>query len=141
MAIKKLFISFAMVGLFVFAMMSFIVTTQQNNEMDETILSNPTLNKSYFNVNDSISDYKKDGQEQSLLQDEDDPLTEGGNLLFTSITGTGKIVKGMVGGVYNALIGIPSKLLGLPAVVVSVFTGILAIMLLLGAWRLYKAGE
>jgi len=129
MAIKKLFISFAMVGLFVFAMMSFIVTTQQNNEMDETILSNPTLNKSYFNIEGNISNYKDDGQEQSLLQDEDDPLTEGGNLLFTSITGSGRVIKGMVSGVYNALIGIPSKLLGLPAIVVSVFTGILAIIL------------
>lgn len=136
-----MFVSFAMAGLFVMALVSFIVITQTNNDMDETILSNPILNKTYVDLGDELDTYKEDGEEQSLLQDEDDPLTEGGNLLFTSITGSGKVIKGMISGVYNSVVTIPAGILGVPKTVVGVLTGVLAILILLGAWRLYKAGE
>ena len=141
MAMKKIFISFAIAGLFVIAFMSFIANTQTNYGLDETIRDDATLNKTLVNLGTNFDSYDEDAEDQSLAQDNDDPKTEGGSLLFLSITKTGKVIKGMVTGVYNILVVIPSNLLGFPRIIMIVLTSIVSIILVLSAWRLYKAGE
>ena len=138
---KDTFVTFALAGLFVLAFFSFIYTTQINNDSDETILANSILNKTVINLNNELSTYKEKSETQSNSQDLDDPKTEGGSLLFLSIIGTGKVIKGMIVGVYNTIIVLPSDLFGVPQVVIAVITGIVGILIILGAWRLYKAGE
>jgi len=141
MSIKKIFISFTIAGLFVIAFMSFIAITQSNNGLDQTIRDNPTLNKTIINLSLSFGDYDDTAEDQSKNQDSDEVKTEGGSLLFLSITKTGQVMKGMVTGVYNILIIIPSDLLGFPRIIIIVLTSIVSVILILSAWRLYKAGE
>lgn len=141
MGINKTFISFAIVGLFIVSMISFIVQTQINNDVEETLLDNPFLNKTYIDLGSTLGDFKDTSQTQNEVQDNDNPLTEGGSLLFVSITKTGKVVKGMISGVYNVIIVLPATFFGLPEIVITVLSSILVITLIFSAWRLYKAGE
>lgn len=141
MSMKDTFVSFALAGLFIVAFFSFIITFQQNNDVVDTIENDPILNRTLINLQNNMSSLQSDAQNQSENQDKDNPLTEGGSLLFISITKTGQVLKGMIVGVYGVLVGIPASILGVPDFVIVVIGSILTIVLILSAWRLYKAGE
>jgi hypothetical protein len=141
MAMKSTFINFALAGLFIMAFFTFAITFQTNNGVTDTIENDALINRTIIDLNRNMETFDDKLQNQSVNQDEDNPSTEGGSLLFISITKTGNVLKGMVTGVYNALIVIPAGMLGVPQFVVIIITSIVTLVLILGAWRLYKAGE
>ena len=47
---REVFITFALIGVFVFAGISFIVQTQLDNDIENTILENEVINKTYSNL-------------------------------------------------------------------------------------------
>ena len=141
MGMKKTFVTFALAGIFVLSLLTFVYNVQVNNDANGTIFDNSILNNTRLNLTNELSTYSSQSENQSQSQDTENPTTEGGSLLFISITTAGKVIKGMILGVYNVFVEIPSKMLGVPEVVVIAFTGIITILLILAAWRLYKAGE
>lgn len=138
---KNLFINFALAGLFIVALVSFVAQVETNNGVTDGIMNDEILNKTIVDLDTSLGGFQTLTDNQSINQDTEDPQTEGGNLLFLSITQTGKTLKSMIMGVYNVIVVLPSKLLKIPQLAMIVISSIVSIVLVLGAWRLYKAGE
>ena len=141
MATKNTFINFALAGLFIVAIFTFVYTLQSENGVTDTIQNDKLINRTLIQLQQNMSAFNTQTANQSENQDNDNPLTEGGSLLFISITKTGKVLKGMILGVYNALVIIPAGMLGVPEFVIIIISSILTMVLILSMWRLYKAGE
>lgn len=140
MGLRQTFVNFALLGLFVFAMISFVVNIQQNNDVTDTLLTDSTFNKTYVNLQEDL-DFQDAANNQSNNQDSDKKTADDGSLIFESIMETGRVTKGVVQGVYSTIIVIPSTILGVPEIAVIVLSGIISMILVLFAWRAYKAGE
>jgi hypothetical protein len=138
---KNTFITFIIAGLFVFALISFVVIFERDNAINDGIINNSVINSTYVDLNDRISSGEADINNQNVVQDAESPTISSGDFNLFSIIGLGKTAKGIVVGVYNVIIVIPSRLLGVPQIVISTLTIILIITLILFAWRLIKQGE
>lgn len=137
---KEIFTTFALIGLLIFATISFIVTTQRNNNVDETILENPVINKTYTRLESNLSEFGSQTQLQREAFESEIPERGFGSLIIFSIVSIGQKFVGLIVGVYNIMIVIPSSILGIPKVVTSILTAILIVTLILLIWRVYRAG-
>lgn len=138
---RKLWISVALIGLFVFAMISFVVQFQQDNNQEGTILDNSLINQSYQSLQTNLTTFRTETQGQKTNFEAELPTSSFGSLIIFSIVSAGKILNGMVLGVYNVLIILPISIFGISPVVAGVISSILLVSIILLLWRLYKAGE
>jgi len=138
---RNTFITFIVAGLFVFAMISAVVIFERDNGINDGIVNNSVINSTYVDLDDRLSSAETDINNQNVVQDAESPTISSGDFNLFSIIGLGKTAKSIVVGVYNVIIVLPSRLLGVPTVVISVLTIILIITLILFAWRLIKVGD
>lgn len=141
MGFKKLWINYALIGLFVFLMLAFIVQFQIDNSQPETILENPLINKTYQGLQTNLSTFGSASQGQRGTFEAETPTDSFGSLIIFAIVSSGKIFSSMLVGVFNLLIFLPASVLGISPVVVSVFSSILIISIIFLLWRVYKVGE
>ena len=138
--IEKLFIGFALVGLFTLAIISFGALLQQDNDVEDSILQNDFINTTFNDLTIKLGG-SKDAMGEGLSAFENETATQGVlSLIFRSIPTTGKIIRGIITGVFGVLIVLPAQLLGVSTVVVGVIEAILLVLIVLGLWRLYKLG-
>ncbi|KKL91642.1 hypothetical protein LCGC14_1892650 [marine sediment metagenome] len=137
---RDTFITFALIGIFIFASISFIVTTQKDNNVDETILENDVINRTYINLEANLSSFRGGAQEQKESFELDVPEPGFGSLIIFAIVGVGQIFSGMILGIYNVFIVLPASILGISPVVIQVLTTIIIISLILLIWRVYRVG-
>ena len=137
---RELFITFALIGIFVFASISFIVTTQTDNEVENTILENEDINRTYVDLESNLNSTRSQVQTQKDSFESENPERGFGSLIIFSIVGVGKTFAGITLGVYNIFIVLPSAVLGIPRIVVGILTAILVVSLILLIWRVYRAG-
>ena len=137
---REVFITFALIGVFVFAGISFIVQTQLDNDVENTILENEVINKTYTNLETDLSDFGSETQTQKESFESEIPERGFGSLIIFAIIGVGQKFTGMITGIYNIFIVLPASILGISPVVIGVFTAMLIVSLILLAWRVYRAG-
>ncbi len=137
---REVFITFALIGVFVFAGISFIVQAQLDNDIENTILENEVINKTYSNLEVDLGGFGANTTAQKGTFDTEIPERGFGSLIIFGIVGIGQKFTGMVVGVYNIFIVLPASILGVPSIVISVMTSILVVSLVLLAWRVYRAG-
>lgn len=137
---RDLFITFALIGLFVFAGISFIVTTQQDNDVENTILDDEIINRTYIKLETNLSDFESTTQTQKESFEEEIPERGFGSLIIFSIISVGQKFTGLIAIVYNVLIILPASILGIPKVVISILSSILIVSLVLLIWRVYRIG-
>lgn len=133
------FITFAMIGLMVFAIFSFIVLTQNNAGTSNPIIQHPLINKTYIQLEGNLTGFENSSQSQKTLFEQEDPKLGFGTLLFFSIVSSGKVFNAMIGSVATTLFRLPAYI-GIPKSVISVFVTILIITIILTLWILYKLG-
>ncbi len=139
-SLREVFVTFALIGIFVFAGISFIVQTQLDNDVENTILENKVINKTFTDFETDLSEFRTESQTQKDSFESEDPAPGFGSLIIFSIVGVGKTFSGMTLGVYNIFIVLPASILGVPPIVIGVLTTILIISLILLAWRVYRVG-
>ena len=137
---RDVFVTFALIGIFVFAGISFIVQTQLDNDVENTILENEVINKTYTNLETDLSDFGSETQTQKESFESEIPERGFGSLIIFAIIGVGQKFTGMITGIYNIFIVLPASILGISPVVIGVFTAMLIVSLILLAWRVYRAG-
>ncbi len=137
---RELFVTFALIGVFVYAGMSFIINTQTDNDADETILANEYINRTFVATNSSLSGFRSQTQGEKDTFEIENPEPAFGALIIFAIIGVGKTLTGMTMGLYNILIVLPASVLNVPRVVIGVLTSILTVSLILLIWRVYRAG-
>lgn len=137
---RETFITFALIGIFVFASISFIVTTQLDNDVENTILEDDIINKTYIKLETNLSDFESTTQTQKESFEEEIPERGFGSLIVFSIISVGQKFTGLIALVYNVIIVLPASIIGIPKVVISVLSSILIVSLVLLIWRVYRVG-
>lgn len=135
-----MFVTFALIGLFVYAAISFIVVTQRENNVDLTILDNEIINRTYRNLEIDLSEVGTEVQGQRETFESEIPERGFGSLIIFGIVSVAQKFMGMIISIYNIFIVLPSAILGIPKIVTSVLSAILLVTLILLAWKVYRAG-
>ncbi len=137
---RETFITFALIGLLVFATISFIFGTQRENEISDTILDNPIINRTFNRLEANLSALGSESQTQKETFESEIPERGFGSLIIFSIVSTAQKSTGLLVAIYNIIIILPAQILGISPLVFSVLSSILLITLVLLAWRVYRIG-
>ena len=137
---REIFITFSLIGVFIFSMMSFIVVMQVDNDVEEGILSNPIINSTYTKLETNLTNFRSETQTQRESFEGEIPERGFGSLIIFSIVGIGQKFTGLIVGIYNIFIVLPASILGISPVVISVLTSILLVTIVLLIWRVYRVG-
>ena len=140
-SLRTTFVTFALIGLFIFAMISFIVTTQQDNDVSETILENPVINKTYTKLETNLSGLESQTQAQRANFSSEIPERGFGTLIIFSIVPVLQKFLALIVGVYNVIIVLPASIIGISPVVFSVLSSILIVSLILFVWSAIRVGR
>lgn len=138
---RNIVIAFLLVGLFMFSLISFGVELAADNEINQTILSHPTINSSYQKIESNLSTAASTASGQRANFETEIPTESFGSLLFYSIVSAGKVFGGMMASMYNLITGSFSEVLGVSPIVLGTITAIILMSMVLLAWRVYKSGE
>ena len=138
--IKTILTKMVILGVLIFAIMSFIVIIQVDNSVDPVDrITNNSL------INDSVGSLKGNLTQQDASQSALDnlekvpPTTESvGDLSVASIVSATRTGTSIVIGVWNVLIKLPIVILGVSPIVSSAITSILLIIIAIGIWAIWK---
>lgn len=138
---REMWTTFIIVGVLMFSMISFIVISQQNNGVDDTILENSLINKTFSNLGQNLTILENNTQTQRQNFESEIPERGFGSLIIFSIVGITQKFTGLLIGIYNIFIVLPSSILGISPVVTSAISSILIVSLVLLGWRVYRIGS
>lgn len=137
--IKSILTKMVMLGVLVFAIMSFIIIIQSDSDIgsENMITNNSLINDSYGDLGVSLNN--QDSAENSLNSLEDVPPTEYvGDLDVGSTVSATRTARSIIVGTWNILIKLPLVILGVNPVVFGAITTILLIFIAIGIWAIWK---
>ena len=138
MSLQKTFVVFAILGLFIYGMMSFIIITQENNDAENKITDEDTINDTYGELYTQLTDAETETETIIGNFTRRSPTETFGELSVTSIFSPTSKLKTLTVGLWNILIQLPLRILEVDPVVASVITSILIISLIIGMWLIWK---
>ena len=137
---RQVFTIFALIGLLVFATISFIATSQSENQVEDTILENQVINNTFNRLGTNLSAFGSGTQTQRATFESEIPERGFGSLIIFSIVSFAQKSTGLVVAIYNVMIILPASVLGISPIVFSVLNSIFLLALILLAWRVYRVG-
>jgi len=140
MAFKDFFISFAIIGILVFAIFSFIITFQNDQDFKTKITDDALINNTFGSLQKNLRSMGDNATSQKEVFESETPTRGFGSLVLYSIVSTGKVFTGMIFGTFNILIKLPVNALGMSEELASVLVTITIILSIIGLWVLYKIG-
>ena len=138
MNFSDIFIKLMVVGMIFLSIMSWIIITQTDNDPSNLITNNTLINKSYGDLSSNLGNTQSQSDTASGNFENITPTSNLGFVSVTSIVSPTRIFKGLIIGTYNVLIALPAKFLGVPDVIIAVINSILALLLILGIWFIWK---
>ncbi len=141
MKFNEMFVTFSLLGLIIFGTLTFMVSLQTQNGLTENILDDSVINKTYTNLSSKLIQSSDTANTTKTAFEKDIPEPSTFALVIFATIGVVQTITGMVLGVYNILIVLPATKLGIPQVVINVIGSLVIVSLVLGAWRLYRAGD
>ncbi len=136
----ELFINWMLVGLVVVSLLSFGVFWQEDNNVERKFIEDSLMNQTYFNLYGNLSGFRDDSQTQKTLFESENPTSGFGTILLFSIVSSGKVFNGMVIGVFDTIIKLPTVIIGVDKTVLSVIGTMLLLTIIIGLWAVYKLG-
>ena len=140
MELDKFLPKLIIIGLFVFAIISFGVGFGTDNHANTTLLSDQRINDSYRDINSTLTQSQSSINESLAAFEADNPLEGAASLLFKSVPSGLKTIASAVKLVYNISFGLVFDLLGIPAIVGVSLSIILLVSILLLSWRVIVRG-
>lgn len=137
---SKLFMNFMLIGIVVLSLFSYIVLTQEENNIEDKFVEDSLMNKTFENLKTNLEGIGEESQAQKTLFESENPTSGFGTILLFSIVSAGKIFNGMIIGVYNVLISLPASVLGLDPIILSILGTMLIFTIILGLWIVFKLG-
>lgn len=138
---KGLIITTLLIGLCVFGMLSWAITFQIDNNADQTLLDNPSINDSYSNLYTHLNDAQGTSESQREGFEQEVPTLGTDSFLFSSIIGAVKTFTSTISNIFSVTFVFIGSALGISPVVIGVFVAIIIITAILLAWRVAKVGE
>ena len=137
--IKSILVRSIILGLLVFSLMSYIIVTQNNNNVDADgkITNNTLINESFGDLESSLN--QQDSSENALNALEDVPPQEYvGDLNVASTVSATRTARNVIIGIWNIYIKLPMVILGVSPTVAGAITSILLIFIAIGIWAIWK---
>lgn len=145
MEFKGLLITTLLIGLFLFAIISFGVNLSLDNNQNATILQNKAINKTFGQLGTNLSNSRSTAEGQKTATETEVPTAGSDSLLLLSIKSAIKVFSSTMTNIYNLTFGLIFETLGLSAgtgaVILGTMFAILAIVIVFLGWRVLKAGE
>ena len=138
---RGLLISFLLVGLFTFSMITFGDKLIDDNEGNESVIDHPavqTLNTTIFG---NLSDTQSQAQTKRESFEEEEPSAGFGTLLLFSLVEVARAFTSTFVVLYNVLFGFARDILGIPTIAMITIGATMLITVILLSWRLFKTGE
>ena len=135
-----LFINWMFVGLVVVATLSFGVLYQEDNSADDKFIEDDLMNETYTSLQTNLGELRDKSQAQKTLFESENPTSGFGTILLFSIVSSGKVFNSMIIGVFNTIIKLPTVVLGLDPIILSVIGTMLILTIIIGLWVVYKLG-
>jgi len=137
---SSLLVTFIVIGLFTFCLITWGYLIQTNNGATETIINDTIISSAYTKIQGNLSELQSTAQSQRESFEKDEASTGIGELIFGSIRGTAKVFTSSVIS-FIGIIGTLPAILGVPSIVLGVITAIFIVLIILSIWRLVKIGE
>jgi len=138
---KGLVISLILIGMVAISMITFVSNTQNIREINNSILSNSELNRSNSLLQKEISTGFGNSSDSLGTLSQEDPRAGIDNIVFDSIAGVWKILKGnVIRTIYDTLIILPSHIIGIPPIILTGFSAIILVTIVFLVWKAVKTG-
>jgi len=138
MDFKSIAVNLSVIGVLVLAVFSFTIIVQTDNNQANLITNNTIVNSTYYNLYGQIYTAQQTGDSASQSFGNVTPTQSFGIVDVTSIVTTTKVFKSLILGTYNAIIGLPIKILGVPEIVAGVIDALLILFIILGIWAIWR---
>ena len=138
MSFSDIFIKLMVVGVIFLSIMSWIIITQTDNDTSNLITNNTLINKSYGDLSSNLGNTQSESNTASGNFVNITPTSNLGFVSVSSIVSPTRIFRGLIMGTYNILIALPAQFLGVPQIIIAVINSILALLLILGVWFIWK---
>lgn len=135
-----MFTKFSIIGLMIFGILAFIITLESDNSVENTIEGEDSISNIYDDLGNKLGSFRDNASTQKQLFDKDNPTEGFGSILLFSIVEGGKRFGGMIIGVLNTIITLPTVILGLDPIIISVIVTIFIVGLITAVWGLIKLG-
>lgn len=138
---RETFITFSIISLFVFALISFVDIFQQENNDSNSILENEKINSTFVSLRGNISTGQVSVNTSEFAFNEDVPTPGFGSLIVFAIVGVTQGFMSIITTTFNLIIVLPITTLGVPGKIANILGSILIVSLILLAWRVYRVGS
>jgi len=138
MDLKRIFINMGILALLVLGLMAFILTTQEDNNVQLSIMNNTLINESYGFLSSNLTGVQDNSQTALNTFQNITPNENLGVWQVTPIVNPARTVRTMTIGLWNILIKLPTTILGVSPIVASLINGFLIVFLIIGIWAWWK---
>ena len=143
MNFKSMIVSILLVGICIISIISFIISFEQENAVNDTIMKYSSINTTYVTVSSELSKSSSDANTtmEGFVGEGKNPIIAGVELVFSSILSAGTVFMKSTITFFNIMTGPASEILHISPMIIGTILAIVIITLMLLAWRLYKVGE
>jgi len=141
MGLKELMIAVMLSGIFAIALINMGVNFASNNNSDVSLLNENVINRSYVNLEDSFESFQSTAESNKNASDEEIASTGFNSIILFSALSSARAITGSIATTFNVLKLIFVKYLGVPAIVIGVFSGMLIFIMVLYIWKTMRSGE
>ncbi len=136
----ELFINWMLIGLVIVSFLAFGVFYQEDNNVENEFIENSLMNQTYSSLKTNLGGLRDTSQAQKTLFESENPTSGFGTILLFSIVSSGKVFNGMIISTFNTLIKLPTVILGVDPIILSVIGTMLILTIIIGLWIVYKLG-
>jgi hypothetical protein len=138
MDLKTIYTNMIMAALLIFALMSFALIFQNDNDATEKLMDNALINDTYNDLYGNLSANQQETQTTSDVFGNFTPNENLGVWEVTPIVSPTRGFKTLTVGFYNIMVKLPMQVMGVSPIVASVISGILIFILIIGVWGIWK---
>lgn len=138
MDFKSLAVNISIVGVLILAIFSWTIVTQTQNNPQNLITNNSIINSTYYELYGNLSAAQAQGDQASSTFGNITPSQSFGIVDVTSVVAPTKIFRSLILGVYNIVIELPMKILGVSPIVAGVIDALLLLFIILGIWAIWR---
>ena len=138
-SIKNILSRMIMLGVLVFAIMSFIIISQNNNNVNvsDRLKNNTLINESYGDLENRLNQQTSSENALNALE-EVPPQDYVGDLDVASTVSATRTARSIITGLWNIYVKLPMVILGVDPAVAGAITTILLIFMAIGIWAIWK---
>ncbi|KKL68884.1 hypothetical protein LCGC14_2120530 [marine sediment metagenome] len=137
---KGIAIASLLVGIFVFALLSFGNQIAIDNNVPNILLEEEQFNRTFRNLDSNLSEAIKDINASRGEFFKDIPIIGEITIILSSIVAVGRVFTVVVRNLYSLTLGLIAETLGISPIVMGILSSIILVSIILLIWRVYRSG-